>query len=209
MVEDVFLSWPWKQSAEGNIVRQGALPDTPAIPELTARMARGEDAAYRHFHQLYFDRLHRYLLVVMAGNEAAARDALQQTYLRVVRHVREFPSADVFWSWLAVLARSSARDESRRQRRYLAALDRFFQRRVDNGIPDVDADARLMELLEAALAGLPAEERELLEQKYYHRASVEEIALRSQTTLKAVESRLVRTRRKLREAILSALKHER
>ncbi len=177
------------------------------IPSLTARMARGDEGAYRRFYELYFDRLLRYLLVV-TGSEQAAREALQLTLLRVVRHARRFDSEAVFWSWLTVLARSSVADESRRSRRYLSFLGRFFeQEQIAAQAPASDADARLMELLQANLAALPAEERESLERKYLAGQPVRQIAEETRTTEKAVESRLARARRRLKEMILAQLEH--
>ena len=58
--------------------------------------------AYRVFHDTYLDRLWRYLLVVTAGKEDAAREALQAALVRVVRHIKVFPDDAVFWSWLTV-----------------------------------------------------------------------------------------------------------
>ena len=77
------------------------------VPGLTARMRRGEEAAYRDFFDAYYNRLLRYLLVVAAGDEASAAEALQSTLLRVVRHIKVFAAEEVFWSWLTVLARSA------------------------------------------------------------------------------------------------------
>jgi len=180
----------------------------PEIASLTAGMAGGDEEAYRRFYGLYFDRLLRYLLVV-TGNEQSARDALQLTLLRVVRHAKRFESEAAFWSWLTVLARSSVADESRRTGRYLSFLGRFFEHaQFAASAPPSDADARLMELLEASLAALPAEERELLERKYFAGEPVRQIADETQTTEKAVESRLGRVRRRLKEMILAQIKHE-
>src|ERR1017187_640134 len=83
----------------------------PNVSELTARMSRGDEAAFHEFYQLYFNRLLRYLLVVAHGQEEVALEALQLTFVRVARHVRWFDSEAVFWSWLTVLARSSIADE--------------------------------------------------------------------------------------------------
>jgi len=179
----------------------------PEIVSLTARMAGGDEEAYRRFYELYFDRLLRYLLVV-TGNEQTARDALQPTLLRVVRHAKQFGSEPVFWSWLTVLARSSVADESRRSSRHLSFLGRFFEHeQLAANAPPNDADARLMELLEANLAALPAEERQLLERKYLAGEPVRQIAVETLTTEKAVESRLTRVRRRLKEMILAQIKH--
>ena len=52
--------------------------------------------AYRTFHNAYFDRLLRYLLVGGGGDEEAAREALQLTLVRVVRHVKVFDAEEKF-----------------------------------------------------------------------------------------------------------------
>ena len=164
--------------------------------------------AYRNFHDAYVDRLMRYLLVVTGGNEEATREALQQTFVRVVRHIKVFTDEAKFWSWLTVLARSSLADESRKRRRYLAFLDRFTQHAaVQQDIPsDNHVDERLSGLLERSMALLPTDEKRLVEAKYFARRSVREIADEFQTTEKAIESRLTRVRRKLKDAVLAVLK---
>ncbi len=173
-------------------------------------MARGDEAAYRRFYDAYFDRLLRYLLVVTGGNEEAAREALQLALVRVVRHVKVFEAEEQFWSWLTVLARSALADETRKRRRYFAFLERFTRHQetgttaMDNG----EADEQLRELLASKLTALPADERQLVEQKYLLHQSVREIADGQQTTEKAVESRLSRVRRKLKDAVLAELKNE-
>lgn len=173
-------------------------------------MARGDEAAFREFYDAYFDRLLRYLFVVTSGNETAAREALQLTLVRVVRHVKPFDEEEKFWSWLTVLARSARADEARKQRRYFAFLEWFTHHAaVENPTgDDGTADARLRELLERKLILLPPDERQLVEQKYILHQSVRAIADAQQTTEKAVESKLSRVRRKLKGTVLAELKNE-
>ncbi len=180
------------------------------VSSLTARMARGDESAYRTFYELYFDRLLRYLLV-LTRDEPAAREALQLTFLRVVRNAKRFDSEEIFWSWLTVLARSSVVDEQRKKQRYTFFLARFFQHKeTEQDLASEPQDPALtLELLERNLATLPEDERELIERKYFGEASVREIAGELNSTEKAVESKLVRVRRKLRELILTQLKHGR
>jgi RNA polymerase sigma-70 factor, ECF subfamily len=130
--------------------------------------------------------------------------------VRVVRHIRPFASDAVFWGWLTVLARSALSDQSRKRRRYLAFLDRFTRHTPTESMApdDGQADAQLLAALESGMATLPPDERDLVERKYLARLSVREIAAGLQTSEKAVESRLVRIRRKLKEAVLLSLKHE-
>lgn len=173
-------------------------------------MAAGDEAAFRIFYDDYFDRLLRYLLVVTGGNEETAREVLQLALVRVVRHVKPFESEEKFWSWLTVLARSALADESRKRRRYFAFLERFTRHQtagpeaMDNGA----ADEHLNATLEDKLTTLPEDEQRLIELKYRRRQSVRAIADGLLTTEKAVESKLSRVRRKLKDAVLAELKNE-
>ncbi len=182
----------------------------PDVAALTRQMLAGEETAYRAFHDAYVPRLWRYLLVVTAGDEDAAREALQSALVRVARHVRVFAGEAAFWSWLTVLARSALGDQTRKRRRYLAFLDRFARhvRTEPAAADDGPADARLFALLERRVADLPAEERDLVERKYFARQPVRQMADELQTTEKAVESRLGRIRRKLKDAIVAELNDE-
>lgn len=188
------------------MVNAGAVLDVAA---LTRRMKAGDEAAYRTFYDLYYDRLWRYLLVVASGDEEGAGEALQATLLRVVRHIKVWPDDATLWGWLTVLARNSFSDQTRKRRRYLAFLDRFaWHTRADPGPGPGAVEGELLRLLQANLAALPAEEREVVELKYFEHCPVREIAAALQTSEKAIESRLVRIRRKLKSAVLEGLKHE-
>jgi len=175
---------------------------------LTSRMAQNDEAAWREFYDRYFNRLLRYLLVLTAGREDAAREALQAAMLRAVRHIRRFESETAFWGWLTVLARSSVVDAERKRSRYAALLDRFFRNAPMEPAEDAGAEDCLPALLEKNLGGLDPADRELLERKYFAGDTVREIAREAGTTEKAVESRLGRARRQLKDAMLRALKHE-
>ena len=183
---------------------------TPDIAALTRALARGDEAAFREFYNLYFDRLLRYLLVVTGGNETAAREALASALVRVARHVKPFDAEETFWSWLTVLARTALADESKKQRRWFAFLEKFSRHAETENAAEDDgaAEETLRGLLEKNLLSLPPDERELVAQKYFQRRSVREIAAAQRTTEKAVESRLSRVRRRLKDEMLAQLKHE-
>jgi RNA polymerase sigma-70 factor (ECF subfamily) len=187
-----------------------ARPQSSAVSLLTVALSGGDEEAFREFHQRYCDRLFRYQLVVARGNEDAAREALQETFLRVVRHVRRFDDEETFWSWLTVLARSAAADRGRKQQRYWRALANYARSLFDSApaAPDANSDSHLEKLLDESLAELAPEERSLIEAKYFTRTSVRELSAQTGLTEKAVESRLVRARRQLRETILEKLRHE-
>ncbi len=180
--------------------------ETSRVADLTHRLAAGDDSAYREFHAEYFDPLYRFLLVVTRGQEDEAKDALQQTLLRVVRYIRVFESEEVFWSWLKALARSAARDAGRKQRRYSSVLERFALR--FGPVPQIQTPSeenRLGEALEASLHELDPEDRRLIEAKYIDGSTMKELCAHNGGTEKAVESRLRRLRHLLRDRVLKQL----
>ncbi|MBN9689156.1 MAG: sigma-70 family RNA polymerase sigma factor [Verrucomicrobia bacterium] len=175
---------------------------------LTRRLVDGDEAAWRDFHAAYAPRLRRYLFVVCHGHEDTAVEALQQTFLRAVKHLRICATEAELWGWLTLLARSAAADARRGERRYLGFLERWFRHQPEPiAVPPTPED-QLESTLASELAALPPAERELLEQKYLAGGSVRELAAALGTTEKAVESRLTRARQRLKTALLSRLQNE-
>ncbi|HMJ65040.1 MAG TPA: sigma-70 family RNA polymerase sigma factor [Candidatus Binatia bacterium] len=190
------------------------LADAPSrqieIEALTARMKAGEEDAFAMFHELYCDRLFRYLIVLCRGDEELSRDLLQITMLKVVRSVRRFTSEAEFWNWLAAIARNSFFDFLRRTRRMPRMEPLSFQHTADFSSPpgNGDEDAVLEQALEQALAQLADEERTLIDSFYFQSGTYRSVAQQQDTSAKAIESRLARVRQKLRHSILKLLSYE-
>jgi RNA polymerase sigma-70 factor (ECF subfamily) len=181
-----------------------ATPTSVAL--LTRRLRARDEAAFREFHKLYFDRLYQFLLVVTRGQEDEAQDALQETLLRVVRYVREFETDEAFWGWLKVVARSAARDGGRKHRRYFNLLQNFALRwQNDAQEQTLIEDNHLSLVLEECLDELDPRDRRLIEGKYLDGETVKELSAQTGLTDKAVESRLGRLRRRVRELMIKKL----
>jgi len=190
-------------NATRTVVEDCAADAEAQIAGLTARIRAGDEEAFREFHRRYFDRLYQFLLVVARGRDEEARDALQETLLRVVRYAREFQTEEAFWGWLKAVARSAARDGGRKQSRYLSMLQRFSLHLEYGGDEQPD---QLRLVLEESLGELDAVDRQIVEGKYLEGWSVKELAAEIGLTEKAVESRLLRLRRQLRETLLRKLR---
>jgi RNA polymerase sigma-70 factor (ECF subfamily) len=186
------------------------VPESPSnraapasIRSLTQGLAAGREEAFREFHSIYFDRLYQFLLVVSRGQEQEARDALQETLLRVARSARAFDSEEIFWCWLKAVARNAARDGGRKHRRYVELLRLFALERAPE--PPEPPDGALGAALEESLDELDPDDRGLMEAKYVNGESIRELSASAGATEKAVESRLLRLRRRLRESMLRKL----
>jgi len=174
------------------------------VAALTRAMVRGDEAAWVRFHYDYSGRIHRYLLVVLKGDDELASEILQVTFTRIARHVREFREETILWHWVTRLARTAVIDEWRKRGRREESLRELAQEPVSPTEPN-----DWSELLQQGLAQLDAAERDLLQRKYVEGQSVREIADSETDSEKAVESRITRARVKLRAVMLQLLKHER
>jgi RNA polymerase sigma-70 factor (ECF subfamily) len=200
-----------KLVARANMEQSAAHPEQPSICDLTRRLAAGDEEAFRMFHATYFDRLLRYIFVIARGDEEAAREALQETMTRVVRYARPFDSAEAFWSWLTVLARSAVVDGGRKRQRYWKLIRSYafwWEPHTTDGCKEPESEAYLHQLLLDGLGILEPLERQLVQLKYLESKSTRELALEFELTERAVESRLLRARRQLREALLMRLKND-
>jgi RNA polymerase sigma-70 factor (ECF subfamily) len=174
------------------------------LPALTKGLARGDDAAWEKFHQEYGREIFRQLVALARGDYDLANEALQQTYLRIARHARACDSAPTFAGWLRVVARTAISDCRRRRRTCWQLLQRYREEMPACSVTS-EEEEKLQDALEKALGALDADDRALLEAKYYAELHVREIAHNLSLSTKAVESRLTRARATLRKQLLTVL----
>lgn len=165
------------------------------VAALTHRMAAGDHAAFGEFYSTYATRLSRYVLVLMRGDDHAAGDVVQETFIRAARYARRFEEERVLWDWLTRLARSAAADHGRKGARYLRVLQRFGR---DYSEPTPPDETHLSAALDAAVAQLPPGDAALLRAKYGGETQ-RALAAAHGLTEEALESRLRRIRAVVRE----------
>lgn len=169
---------------------------------MTRGIRAGAEPAFEAFYAGYADRMYRYLLVAARGDEERARDVLQDSLVRVIRHVPPIETADDLWRWLSTVLRSAFIDRLRRESRADAPLPLDEEAHAS----EARANDRVHGLLDDALAALPAEDRSLLEAHYFKGATQAELAERSDSSLKALAMRFSRLRRRMRDFILEGLR---
>lgn len=179
-------------------------PGNTDVAALTRALVRGDEAAWVSFHREYSGRIHRYLLVLLKGDDEAASEILQVTFTRIARHMREFGEEAVLWHWITRLARTAVIDELRKRGRREESLRELAQE-----APGPSEREDWSELLQQGLAQMETTERELLQRKYLEGQSVREIAAHGAASEKAVESRITRARVRLRAIMLQLLRRER
>ena len=203
IVDTQFMTFAGTRGEEqrNNIVPFSAFQADECLA-LTQRIVAGDESAAANFFNRYFDRLFRYLLVVAHGNEDLAREALSDAFIKAARHMKPMRSEEDIWRWLTRIARTSLIDHCRKgQRRIVIVFS-------DEPPPETSAPEPANELSDAlneCLVELPAEDREIVERFYFEDQTQDALAAETQSTRKAIESKLARIRQKLRAALLKKL----
>lgn len=176
------------------------------VAALVADLRRGAENAVRLLHERYSARLTRYALVVCRGDDVAAAEAVQNTFLKAIRSLRPVADEGALWAWLARACRTSAMDRYRTARRYTAILAKFAEfLSPQEQSPPEDTEAIWQRALAVAMSTLSPEDRDLLDARYTRRLPLTAIAAHRDTTERAIEGRLARLREKLRQSILRQL----
>ena len=176
------------------------------IASLSRAIVDGSEEAFGRFYDQYHGRVYGLLLVLTSGREEVARELHQQVMIKVARKFRVFASEPELWAWLSEVARNVFRD-------YLRSESRRLKRDLCASLPGAEENLNqtaehLVEWLEEALEELDSEERLLIDAAYFENQPQAEIARANGQTVKAVESKLARTRAKIRAFIVRKTRYE-
>lgn len=131
---------------------------------LMLRFREGDVQAFEELVRRHRTPVFSFLLR-LAGDRGRAEDLCQETFLRVVKAAEGWEPRATFRTWVFAMARNLAVDEARRQafRRTEPLDDPAHPAEVDGAPgPDRAAEGALLRpKLEAALAALPDEQREV------------------------------------------------
>lgn len=166
---------------------------------LAVRCQLGEPAAFEELVALLHLRLWGYL-VRLVGDRTVAEDALQETWLRVLRGVSRLRERDRLFSWVFGIARRVAMDGLRRRRVVVDLDDAAVQQLAAAEEPDELEDQSL--LVHEGLLELPLLEREVLTLFYLEELSLRQVSEVVGVPEGTVKSRLFRARRMLHERFL-------
>ncbi len=142
-----------------------------------------------------------YYLRRLLDSEADAWDALQETWLRVVRALDRLRDERAFPAWLYSIARNAALSSLRRRRPDATPLGEDGTEEPPAAGPEPSLDGWDMRDLHAALAQLRPAHREALTLHFLEDFSVAEIAAITGTPEGTVKSRLYHGRRALRQLL--------
>lgn len=190
-----------------------ARPDLEAERALCDRAHAGDRAALGQVLRKYGPSLYRAVLLPRLGSDAAAQDALAETYARVVERFHQFQwqSAGVY-PWLRVVALRIALDILRARRRETLFEPQDLEREIDTSQRDLSrsgevelsdrrdlADARGR--VEAALARINPRYAEAIRLRVLEERSREDVARKLGVTVSTFDVVLHRALTALKKAL--------
>jgi RNA polymerase sigma-70 factor (ECF subfamily) len=172
------------------------------------RLMAGHDASLNDLMERHAPRLFQFLNR-MLGNEDDANDLAQETFVRVFRARESFQTSEKFSTWLYTIAANLARNQFRwRSRHPNVSLDQAPEQSLATILPSNVAApseqaiaAERISAVRAAVNQLPENLLEAIVLCEWEEISMAEAAVILETTPKAIESRLFRARKALREQL--------
>jgi len=176
-----------KNSVSANIRLQTDATDT----EVWTVLKQGQSQALQILYERYSSLVYRLAFRVL-GNSQEAEDLTQDIFLILWRSRNYDPNRGSLGSYLTTLTRSRAIDKLRSRGTQVKFLQRWSQLMVtESSSPSPFEAASLSqrsEQVKAAIAQLPASQRQVLEMAYFDGMSQSEIAKQLETPLGTVKS---------------------
>jgi RNA polymerase sigma-70 factor (ECF subfamily) len=164
----------------------------PEIVEIIEACRRGDREAFRALYEAYKDKVYSIALYFFHGDIAAAGDATQQVFLKLITNIKSFRGDSEFPTWLHRLVVNTCLDGSRKSKARERTMEpEQLARIADPASHDGDL-ARRQEAgrVQAALSSLPPKLRMPILLRYFEDLSYAEMAAALRCSAGTVASRL-------------------
>lgn len=145
--------------------------------ELIESCQRGERESFRALFEAHKDRVYS-IALRYSGDEAAAMDIAQDTFLKLFSAIRDFRGDAHFETWLYRLVVNSCLDQKRRTRRLIPLVGEILDvlRASGESVLQKMLRAELSGRVQSAVGSLAPEQRIVIVLRYTQGLSYEEIA---------------------------------
>jgi RNA polymerase sigma-70 factor, ECF subfamily len=183
---------------------------------VVAQFLEGEKRAFNELVERYQSRLLNFVYRT-TGDRERAEDLVQETFIRVYRHIHRFDQSKKFSTWIYTIASNLAKNELRNRSRNplvlfqtikknWAADDRPLEWEDSTYRPDdLFRKRHLKQLVESVVDELPTHHREVFVLREIEGKTYEEIADITGCNLGTVKSRLNRARNNFAQLIAPLL----
>lgn len=175
------------------------LTEGEAGAELIAACRDGDRVAFRQLYDIYKDRVYSTALYFFHGDEAAACDATQQAFLKVLSNIGQFRGEAAFSSWLYRIVVNACMDDARGRKLRVPLREQPID--ASESQEGGYARAQIAARVRAAVAALPPKFRMAVLLRYFDQLSYEEMAKALRCSMGTVASRLNRGHKMLAERL--------
>jgi RNA polymerase sigma factor (sigma-70 family) len=174
---------------------------------LVLRCQEGDSSAFESLLGRWQDRLWRHACRI-TGDDDAAWDALQDTWINISRCIRHLRSPSAFKAWAYRITTNKCRDLIRKEKRRRKIVEDFFEEVVIRDAPETNLAVDPFPVtLADALKCLSGKDRTILSLKYEEDFQISEIAAILEIPEGTVKSRLYQAREHLKK-IMERKKNE-
>jgi len=164
---------------------------------------QGDRAAFHALYQAYKDKVYSISLYFFQGDAAAASDATQQVFLKLLTGIGQFRGGSEFSTWLYRMVVNTCLDNAKAGRRRARPTDdAVLQRIASQGSAEEElARAEIAGKVQAALSSLPPKFRLPVLLRYFDDLSYGEMAEALNCSMGTVASRLHQGHKMLAEKL--------
>lgn len=168
--------------------------------ELLQAFQQGNDRAFVVLYLRRHLEIYRYILQFVKGDEAAASDIFQDTFIKIHEHAHTVRDDNNVRSWMYTIARNNSLNVlKRRQRQIRLSENHEAFEDVDTLPPDQQFDqSTLHAKLDEAIRLLPENQREAVLLREFEGLSYAQIADATDTNIGIIRQRLWRAKQTLR-----------
>lgn len=181
--------------------------------ELVMMAVKNKDQrAYTELMDRYWDSVF-YLLLKMINDKDNAEDLAMETFGKAFRRLDQYTPEFAFSTWLFKIATNNCIDFIRKQKMIMFSIDQptvneegeHIKIDIESSVPDPEEEfireqkSRILHKLVAKVK--PPRYRKLIELRYFHELSYEEIAAEAKIPLGTVKAQLFRAKELLFEII--------
>jgi RNA polymerase sigma-70 factor (ECF subfamily) len=159
--------------------------------DILIRLRGGDRSRLGDLIDRYGEDLMRYLVMIL-GKRESAEDMFQDTWVKVMERIHRYDTDRPFAPWLFRIARNSAYDLLRRNKRWRQDDPKDLNVSEVHPNPEIDSTLAATDLAAKLLAALSPKLRELIYLRFYADLSYQEIADRCRIPIGTVKSGLRR-----------------
>ena len=151
---------------------------------LLAKHAHTREEGLRHLVLAYQERLYHVIRHQLPSHDDAD-DVLQNTFLKIFRHLDGFESKSQLYTWMYRIAQNEVHNHRAKQTKHHAVeLDQKLEKPADSYVDMED----LPVALESAICQLPERQQKVFRMRYYDELSYKQIAELLQLTEGALKA---------------------